>query len=384
MRHPVFIIFILLVMGVSYAVFDRLGAQNAGAGRPGGGPGGFGPGGPGRGGATAVTVGTVTRQLLADRVESVGTAVANESVNLTAKVSDTVSKVHFNDGSLATQGEVLVELTNAAEATRLAEAKASADDAQRQYDRLRNLLEANLIAPTDVDEARTRVETAVARLDGVMVAMDDRLIRAPFTGILGYRNISEGSLLSPNTVITTLDDISVIKLDYSIAEVYLADIKVGQTIKARSIVYEREEFEGIVRVVGSRVDPVTRSVSVRAHIDNPDGRLRPGMLLTVTMDLNAREVNVIPEQAVVSAQGRQYVFVVDNENIPQRVEVTLGRRRPGLVEVIAGVNPGQRVVVQGVAQVRPGQPVRIITPDEPSLARPDGGLSAAKTGPERS
>ncbi|MDT8429473.1 MAG: efflux RND transporter periplasmic adaptor subunit [Pseudomonadales bacterium] len=381
MRHPVFLVFILLVAGVSYAVFDRLSSQGAG---PAGGPGGFGPGGPGRGGATAVTLGTVSRQLLADRVESVGTAVANESVNLTAKVSDTVNKVHFNDGSLVTQGQVLVELTNDAEATRLAEAQASADDAQRQYDRVRNLLAANLIAPTEVDVARTRVETAVARLDGVMVAMDERLIRAPFTGILGYRNISEGSLLSPNTVITTLDDISVIKLDYSVAEVYLADIKVGQTIKAHSIVYEGEEFEGVVRVVGSRVDPVTRSVSVRAHIDNPDGRLRPGMLLTVVMDLNAREVNVIPEQAVISAQGRQYVFVVDNENIPQRVEVTLGRRRPGLVEVVSGVNPGQRVVVQGIGQVRPGQPVRVITPDEPSLARPGGGLPATKTGSERS
>jgi len=329
-------------------------------------------GGPG-GQATAVAVELVRLESIADQIESAGTTTANESLNLTAKVSDTVNKIHFNDGAFVNRGDILVELTNDAEATRLAEARASADDAKKQYERLQNLADSNFIAPTDVDVARTRAQTADARLEGVMVAMDDRLIRAPFSGILGYRNISEGSLLSPSTVITTLDDISVIKLDFTISELYLADVQVGQTVMALSIVYQGRDFEGTVRVVGSRIDPVTRSVSVRAHIDNSDGTLRPGMLLTVTLALNEYEAVVIPEQAVIPSQGKQYVFTIDEENIARRVEVELGRRRPGLVEIVSGVVPGQRVVTQGTAQVRPGQPVRILNQSNavPTLATPE-------------
>jgi len=370
-RHPIFLFFIIGVISISYVAYNKI--QNPSAATAGSAP------LRGNGQATAVVVELVRLQSIADHIESVGTTIANESLNLTTKVSDTVSKVHFNDGAFVRRGDILVELTKDAEASRLAEARASADDASKQYERLQNLAERNLIAPTDVDEARTRAQTADARLEGVMVAMDDRLIRAPFSGVLGFRNISEGSLLSPNTVITTLDDISLIKLDFTISEIYLAAVQVGQSVKALSVVYPDRAFEGIVRVVGSRIDPITRSVSVRAHIDNPDGTLRPGMLLTVTLALNEYEAVVIPEQAVVPSQGKQYVFTVDDENIARRVEVELGRRRPGLVEVINGVVPGQRVVTQGTVQVRPGQPVRILNQSSavPILAAPEREADSA-------
>jgi membrane fusion protein (multidrug efflux system) len=372
-RHPILLLFIIGIIGISYAAYNKI--QSPSAATAGGSPMRGGPGGQ----ATAVAVELVRLQSIADQIESVGTTTANESLNLTAKVSDTVSKIHFSDGAFVNRGDILVELTKDAEATRLAEARASADDARKQFERLQNLADRNLIAPTDVDEARTRAQTADARLEGVMVAMDDRLIRAPFSGVLGFRNISEGSLLSPNTVITTLDDISLIKLDFTIAEIYLADVQIGQSVKALSVVYQDRAFEGTVRVVGSRIDPVTRSVSVRAHIDNPDGTLRPGMLLTVTLALNEYEAIVIPEQAVVPSQGKQYVFTVDEENIARRVEVELGRRRPGMVEVISGVVPGQRVVTQGTVQVRPGQPVRIMNQSSavPILAAPEREVVSA-------
>lgn len=353
-RHPLLIVFVAGALALSYGVYSKLQQSPAGA-RPGmmGGP----PGGMGQ---TTVTVAVVSREMLADDVESVGTAQANESLNLTAKVSDTVTAIHFNDGSFVEQGDVLVELTNTAETARLSEARAAEADARRQYDRLQSLIETNLISQTDLDDARTRWETAEARLEGVIANMDDRLIRAPFTGILGFRNISEGSLVTPNTVITTLDDISTIKLDFNIAEVFLAQLQPGQTIKANSIVYRGQEFQGVVSSVGSRVDTSTRSVQVRAEIDNAEGLLRPGMLLTVGLTLNPRDAVIVPEAAVVPSQGRQYVFVVDEESVARRVEVELGRRRPGQVEIVSGVVPGQRVVTQGIAQVRPGSRVRIL------------------------
>ncbi|MDP3518628.1 MAG: efflux RND transporter periplasmic adaptor subunit [Pseudohongiella sp.] len=370
-RHPLLIVFIAGALALSYGLYTKL--QEA----PAGGPPGMMGGPPGGMGQTTVTVAVVSREMLADDVESVGTAQANESLNLTAKVSDTVTAIHFNDGGFVEQGDVLVELTNNAEAARLSEARASEADARRQYDRLQSLIETNLISQTDLDDARTRWETAEARLEGVIANMDDRLIRAPFTGILGFRNISEGSLVTPNTVITTLDDISTIKLDFNIAEVYLAQLQPGQTITANSIVYRGQEFQGIVTSVGSRVDTSTRSVQVRAEIDNTEGLLRPGMLLTVGLTLNPRDAVVVPEAAVVPSQGRQYVFVVDEESVARRVEVQLGRRRPGQVEIVSGVVPGQRVVTQGIAQVRPGSRVRILNQEgavPTSAASPANGL----------
>src|SRR5690606_42105817 len=173
------------------------------------------------------------------------------------------------------------------------------------------------------------------------------------------RNVSEGSLVSPNTVITTLDDISIIKLDFTIAEVYQAYLGIGQKVSARSIVYNDLVFEGEVQVVGSRIDPVTRSVAERAHIDNSAGMLRPGMLLTVSLALDSTEVTVVPEDALIPSGGRQYAFVLGADNVVKQVEVQIGRRRPGLVEVITGLEPGQLVVTEGVAQLRPGQTVSV-------------------------
>lgn len=367
-RHPLLIVFIIGILGLSYALYLRIQADPTMAG-----PGG--PGGPRGLYDTVVRAAVVGYQTLIDEVESVGTALANESVNITPKVSDTVTRIHFTDGQFVREGDILVELTNSAEAARLAEAQTALDDARRQYERMQQLSSDNLVSRSDLDDASSRLETATARLEGVMANMQDRLIRAPFDGVLGFRNISEGSLVTPNTVITTLDDISVIKLDFHVAESYLAQLGSGLTIESSTIAYPGQVFSGKVQVVGSRVDPVTRSVAVRAEIENPDGELRPGMLLTVGMMLNEREVMVVPEQALVPSGGSQYVFVIDEENIARRVEVTLGSRRPGIVEVTQGLLPGQRIITEGVAQVRPNQPVRI-------LNAPAGGNPAASASGE--
>jgi membrane fusion protein (multidrug efflux system) len=354
------VIFVAATIALSYGVYSQL-TQDSARGGPGmmrGG--GMGP--------VSVTVAVVSRQSFADEVESIGTAQANESVNLTAKVTDTVTAVHFEDGDLVEQGDILVELTNSAEAARLSEVQSEVDDARRQYERLQSLIATNLISQTDLEVARTRFATAQARLEGVAANMDDRLIRAPFSSMLGFRNISEGTLVTPSTVITTLDDISTIKLDFNIAEVFFAQLQPGLSVMANSIVYPGRDFEGRVQNIGSRIDEITRSVQVRAEIDNSDRVLRPGMLLTVGLTLNERDTIVVPEAALIPSQGRQYVFVVDEESTARRVEVEIGRRRPGLAQIVSGIVPGQRVITQGIAQVRPGQPVRIMSSGESSTS----------------
>lgn len=347
-RHPVFLFMLAGAVALSYLVFAKVAEEPAAGGRF---RGGF-------GGAPVVGLSTVEQRVIADEIESVGTSVANESVDLTAKVSETVFTVNFEDGDFVERGQVLVELVNADEASRLAEAQATVDDAVRQFDRIENLSAQNLVADNEQDQARTNLETAKARLEGVLVAMDDRLVRAPFSGYLGFRNISEGTLLTPGTIITTLDDVSVIKLDFTIPEMYFADVSVGQIIKSNSIVYGDKIFEGTVSVVGSRIDPVTRGVSVRATIDNSGMQLRPGMLMTVSLALNEKLALVVPERSVIASQGQQYVFVVDIENKVIRTEVELGRRRGGFVEILSGLVQGQEVVSEGTIRVRPGQTVQ--------------------------
>ena len=371
-RHPVLLVLLAGASVLSYFVYAKVAEE------PRGGFNRF-----GGGGAPLVEVVPVTLTAIADEVESVGTTVANESVDLTASVSEIVSKVGFQDGDFVEQGRILVELTNTSEASRLAEAQANVDDAKRQMSRLQNLSNSNLVADNEFDQARTNLETANARLEGVLVDMDDRLVRAPFSGFLGFRNVSEGTLLTPGMVITTLDDVSVIKLDFTIPEVYLAEVGVGQEITARSIVYKDKQFSGVINVVGSRIDPVTRGVSIRAQIDNPDLRLRPGMLMTVALALNEERVLVVPERSVIASQGQQFVYTVGAENRVFRVSVGLGRRRDGLVEITEGLQVGDQVISEGVIRVRPGLTVRTGSDEPVQSGRPQfprGAVGAATGG----
>ncbi|MGM0631936.1 MAG: efflux RND transporter periplasmic adaptor subunit [Pseudomonadota bacterium] len=379
-RHPLLIVFLAAALGLSWAVWSRVQDNASTAGGP---PGMGGPSGRGAG-PVPVSVAVVENRMIADRVESVGTAVANESVDVTPKVTDTISRIHFQDGDFVEAGDVLVELTNTAESARLAEAQSNADDARRRYDRLQSLIGESFISENELDQAQTRLEAARAQLDGILANLEDRLVRAPFAGVLGFRNVSQGSLVSPSTVITTLDEIDTIKLDFDVPEMYLAQLESGLGVEAGSIVYRGRDFSGEVRSIGSRIDPVSRSVRVRAHIDNADRALRPGMLLTTTVALSPREVLVVPEQAIVPSQGSQYVFMPDGENVARRVEVELGRRRPGIVEIVSGVDVGDHVITDGIGQVRAGQPVRILNPpDSPLLLDGDGGRAAVER-PEES
>ncbi len=368
-RHPIFLVFLLAVAGLSYLVYER--SQQSPAVQ-----GGFGGGGQGAG-AMLVRIEPVRVQTIANVVESIGTASANESIDVTASVSETVRRIHFQDGNFVERGDLLVELTDAAQASRLAEARASYEDARRQLDRLEGLADRNLVARNELDSARTNLEMAQARLNGVLVDLEHRVVRAPFAGQLGFRNISEGSLVTPSTVISTLDDISIIKLDFTIPEVHLSGIRAGDTVRAKSVVYPDRDFAGEVMVIGSRVDPVTRSVSVRAHIENADSVLRPGMLLTVAIALNEHEAIVVPEEAVILRQGRAFVFVVNEERIARQVEVTLGMRQPGIVEILSGLRPDQYIVTQGMDRLRDGAVVRFNNIEFPfdSFSRSDAGKS---------
>lgn len=330
------------------------GAQ--GSARPAGGPGGF-AGRPGQQ-APLVTAGTVQRDQVYDVVEALGTTQANESVTLTAKVSDTVRRVNFEDGDFVEKGAVLIELTNQEEEAALAEARANLDDAQSQLRRLEDLGKRGLSAVQQLDIARSRADAMQAQLNRVVARLKDRVMQAPFAGLLGFRNVSPGTLVTPSTTITSIDDISIIKLDFTVPETVLGSMAPGAKVVAKSVSFPGREFDGVVRTVGSRVDPVTRAVTVRAHVPNQDRALRPGMLLTVDVVTSQHEALVIPEGAIFQVQNRAYVYRLDGLTARQQ-QIEIGGRHFGTVEVKSGLEEGDSIVVEGIVKLRDGIQVRL-------------------------
>ena len=306
-----------------------------------------------------VRVTVVAEQTFPVTIEALGTANANESVTITAQQTDRVTDVKFDDGDTVKTGQLLVQLNNDEELARIVELEANIVEAKSQYERVVNLAKTRAASQQILGEQQAKLKGLEAQLDVAKSQLDELQIRAPFAGLLGIRNISKGSLVQPGDAITTLDDISIIKVDFSVAEGQLASLSPGQRVIARSVAYPGEDFEGTIATIGSRIDPVSRSVLVRAHIKNEPVKIRPGMLLQITLEKQVLETLVIPEKALVPIQDKQYVFVVNNDVVEQR-EVIIGERKPGIVQVIDGLVSGERIITEGTLRVQEGSAVRVL------------------------
>jgi membrane fusion protein (multidrug efflux system) len=292
--------------------------------------------------ATAVAV----TKPLGVSIEAVGTARANEAAEITSKTSNLVTAIRFEEGSQVKAGTVLVELDSAEARASLAEAEAALADSERQYVRSRDLAASQALSASNLDQIEATLKGNRARVEAARARLSDTVIRAGFAGRTGFRRISVGSVVNAGTVITTLDDSSVIKLDFTVPESFLFAMRLGLPIKASTTGLRGHTFDGKITNLDSRVDPVSRSMFVRAEIPNRDGALRPGMFMTVSLEGDVVPALVVPEAAIVPEQGRAFVFVIE-DGIAHRREVSLGRRQPGEVELTSGVSEGERVVVDG-------------------------------------
>jgi membrane fusion protein (multidrug efflux system) len=327
----------------------------------------------GGGAETTVAAEIVRKRPFADRTEAIGTVAANESVTVTPAVTERVAAIHFEDGEFVREGSLLVELEHDEETAALELARIDLAEQQRQFDRVTALHERDLVSQEDMALASDDLESAEARVAAAEARLSDRMITAPFDGVLGIRRVSPGSLVSPGSIITTLDDLSVVKVDFTVPEALLAQIAIGQSIVARSTAWPDELFRGRVTSIDSRVDPTTRAVDMQARIPNPDGRLRAGMLLTVELTCCPRETPGVPERALLSYADKQYVYRVRGDAARQ-TEVTLGVREAGFVEIEEGVSPGDTIVVDGLLGLRDGARVKIESLDsEPVVSGPATG-----------
>ncbi|MBX3453197.1 efflux RND transporter periplasmic adaptor subunit [Ferrovibrio sp.] len=331
----------------------------------------------GGGGPPALPVETaaVKRMDVVRTLEAVGTAQSNEAVNVTAKANGIVDRINFQEGQLVKTGSILVELEAGESNAKLAELRAARDAARLAYDRATALAESRSVAQARVDDLSKAFEAAEARLRGEQAKFADSVIRAPFSGKLGMRRVSLGALVRPGDVITTLDDTSLIKLEFEVPETALSGIAVGNAVTATASATPGRKFQGNVTVINSRVDPTTRAIKVRAQIPNADDAIKPGMFMTVALSIGtSNNAIVVPEEALLAQGGEQFVYVI-RDGRASRTRVRIGQRLPGMAQILEGLDADARVAITGLQQLRDGMAVR---PPGPPPGQQPAPATAAK------
>ncbi|MBP7340001.1 efflux RND transporter periplasmic adaptor subunit [Niveispirillum sp.] len=300
-----------------------------------------------------------TRGDIAVTFDAVGTLRANEAVTLTAKTAGLVKSINFTEGQLLQAGTVLVELDDREVRANLAVAESARRNTAQLLDRARALLSRQNVSQARVDELSQQLAGNEAEVRVVQARLQDLSIRAPFTGYAGLRQVSPGALVRPADTITTLDDTRTVKLEFTVPEASLRNLRPGMEIAALSSVYPGQTFVGTVTAIDTRVDNVTRTVAAVARIDNADGHLRPGMFMTVQLTLDNRtNVVLVPEESLVPVGDRQFVFMVVSGKVERR-PVTIGARSRGVVEVAEGLQGGELVITRGIQKVRDGVAVQV-------------------------
>ncbi len=311
------------------------------------------------GGSAPVAVTTLVVQPSAwtDTLQAIGTAKARESVTLTSKVSEAVQAVHFESGQEVKAGAPLITLRGDSQQAALVAAQATFAEADQLYKRQASLADQQLVARASLDSQKSIRDAALARVQQMRSDIGDRNVRAPFSGVLGIRQVSPGALITTSTAIATLDDLSRMYVDFPVPEAQLASLATGQSIRARSNSYPDRDFDGVVSTIDARIDASTRAVTVRGDFPNADRALRPGMLMQVQLSRPERQALVLPEIALVQVARDTFVYRVKADGSVEQSKVEVGARSSGKVEVVSGVKAGDRIVIDGTGKLRPGSKV---------------------------
>jgi membrane fusion protein (multidrug efflux system) len=337
-------------------------------------------GGGGRGGGqgpVSVFAEPVRTEPFSNRVEAIGTLEGNERADLTLSASDRVTAVYFEDGERVKAGKTLISLAQREQSALVEAAEATLSQARQDLDRLSPLAEQGAVSKSELEVARRNAASAAAQLRAVQSRQRDRVLVAPFDGVLGFRMVSVGSFVRPGDVVATLIDDSVMRLDFAVPSIFLMSLKPGLTIEATSKDVPGRTFKGTVASIDNAIDPVTRSVRVRAMIPNADGSLKAGMYAAVTLLTEPRKALSVPESALQPLGPETFVWVLakgDDGAVANRVKIEAGLRQSGRVEVMSGLQEGQRVVTEGALRLREGAAVKI---QDPAILKPK---AAARTG----
>jgi membrane fusion protein (multidrug efflux system) len=305
--------------------------------------------------ASLVKTQAVAKQFLQDEIVALGTTQANESITLTTQSTDRVNAVHFDDSDNVKKGQLIIALEHAEEQAEVKGLEIKFAEQKRQLQRLLDINKTSAPAESAIDSQKSLMEATQSQLSVAKIQLSEKFVYAPFSGVLGLRQVSPGQLLDSDTEITTLDDLSQIKVEFELPEKYLNRVSFGQSVVAKNIAYP-QMFKGTITSIASRLDKATRSFKVRAIFPNKELKLRAGMLLQLTVETQSVEVLTVPETSIIPINAEHYVYKVIDNKVHKTLVVT-GRRKPGLVEVVSGLDEGDIVVSQGVIKVRDGSMV---------------------------
>lgn len=340
-----------------------------------------GPRGPGAGRGQVVAEVVAQRREFADQIRVLGVARGRRSVNITSNTTQLVTQVMFADGQAVAAGTPLVELQAREEDADLIRTRAQLENAQREYDRYRILAERGVAPRVMAETAETALKTAQAAVAAAESRRGDRILRAPFAGVLGLTSVTPGTLISPGSVITTLDDISGVRVDFPLPERYLGVLPVGAPLTATTDAFPGEEFNGRIALLDTRVNEQTRAIIARAEFPNPGNRIRPGMMMRVAVHQGRRQNLAVPEAAVqYEGQGAFVYRIARGETgaTAQRVEVQTGAVEGGYVEIVSGLANNDHIIASGLNRIQPGAPVSVEGETAQGRAPSKGGARATQ------
>lgn len=335
-------------------------------------------------GPVSVIVAEVQQVAFADTLEALGTTRANETVVITADTTEKITALHFEEGQSVQAGDVLVTLDQRQENAQLRAAKAQLAEARSAYERARNLQKRSALSAATVQERLAEKTRNEVQVDVIQARLAELTIQAPFSGILGLRQVSMGALVKPGDPITTLDDLSQIKVDFQMPSRHLAVLQTGLSITGTVSAFGEKVFSGKVSSIDTQIDTTTRTIRLRAILPNEAGLLRPGLLMQINLMHSDRQTLLMPEEALIKRGEKNYVYRV-TDGVTQKAEqqlVTLGARRSGQVEILTGLSAGDKIVVHGTHKLRPGAEVRVTAVEQDDetlqqmLKQPQNGQGA--------
>ncbi len=292
-------------------------------------------------------------------IEALGTLEPNERVELTLNAADRITALFFEDGQRVDKGKTLLSLAQREQVALVQAAEATTEEAKQQFERIQRLAEKEAVSASELDQARRNLSNASAQLRAVQSRQKDRVLVAPFSGVLGFRQVSVGSYIRPGDVVTTLIDDSKMKLEFTVPSTFLRSLNVGLKIDAATDDLPGEIFTGELTSLDNSIDPVSRSIRARATIENTDLILKAGMFMQVSLYANNRTSLAIPQEAIVSIGPDSFVFIINADGNAERKQIQIGTRDFRYVEIISGLDLGETVITEGLTRVRNGSAVQI-------------------------
>lgn len=308
----------------------------------------------------SIEVMVVQPEELEHKIEVTGSVMANESVELKTETSGRVVKLLFEEGERVQKGNLLAKINDRDLQAQLRKLNLQDSLLSREENRKRQLLEIKAISTEEYEQIQTQLETVRADQDVVATEIDRTDVRAPFSGIVGLRYVSEGAYVDPSMVIATMQQVDPIKIEFAVPEKYRTYLKDGTQVKF-TVTGVDSTFKATVYAVEARIDPVTRSVTARARCSNPDGVLFPGAFASLELILeNIEDALLVPAEAVLPELTGQTVFIIKNGKA-ESVDVKTGIRTERRTQLTSGVQPGDTLAVTGLLQLRDGSDVNIQT-----------------------